>query len=383
MAYSNRNLQKIAGALMNPATDSLVRSQGKAAEHAHLQESFWLDLLPAAVYVCESSGSVKWFNRHATELWGYSPQDSHELPCASFRFYYTESTAANQLDTPVKEVMKTGIPVHNREAFIERPDGTRLTVRVNIAPIRDPYGEVIGTINCFQDITHQKEAERRKDEFISVASHELKTPITSQKIYLELLRLQLMNNKDEKGLALLSKIMGQTDKITRLVNDLLNVTKIEAGMISMDEGRFDLDKCLHELVKEVQPVNPKHIIEVEGSIGTEVPGDETRIQQVITNLISNAVKYSPEADRVKITLYNDGENAVVAVRDYGIGISAEHQERVFERFFRVTGPNETAFPGMGVGLHLSADIVRRHNGRIWLESRLGEGSVFYFSLPLA
>ncbi len=227
-----------------------------------------------------------------------------------------------------------------------------------------------------------QEAITLRDEFITVASHELKTPVTSVKIFTQILKKHSEQIGDQKAVQHLSKMDLQISKLTELIYDLLNVSKIQAGKIEFRKEFFDFDKAVTEIVDILQQSETKHIIKIIGSTHKKIFADEERIGQVVNNLISNAFKYSPNSDKVVIRLKADKINVYVEVQDFGIGMEQEHLERIFERFYRIYGNPETSFSGLGIGLYISAEIIRRHNGKLWVESNPGKGSTFYFSLPI-
>lgn len=221
-----------------------------------------------------------------------------------------------------------------------------------------------------------------RDDFISVASHELKTPVTSVKMFTQVLKKHSEQIGDTKAVTALSKMDKQINKLTELIYDLLNVSKIQAGRMEFREEWFDFDKGVKELVDILQQSESKHTIKVLGSTKKKVLGDEERIGQVINNLVSNAVKYSPKADKVIIRLKSDKNNVYVAVEDFGIGMHNDHLNRIFERFYRVYDTTDKTFPGLGIGLYISSEIVKRHGGKLSVESNVGKGSTFYFSIAI-
>jgi PAS domain S-box-containing protein len=238
-------------------------------------------------------------------------------------------------------------------------------------------------IQCnIRDITERKELEQRKDEFISMASHELKTPVTSLKGFLSLLQRRLTTQEDENGLHYLARMNAQVNKLTKLINDLLDISKMQTGQLVYREERFDLDALAQEIVENVQGTTQTHRLLLEGQIQAEAFGDRDRIGQVLINLLNNAIKYSPQADTVLVHVTQDQNQAHVSVQDFGIGIAKEHQHKIFERFYQVTDPEEKTYPGLGIGLYISCEIVKRHGGQLWVESKKGEGATFHVTLPL-
>lgn len=248
--------------------------------------------------------------------------------------------------------------------------------------IDDATGRVELAITIFSDITESFEVQQRKDEFISMASHELKTPVTSLKGFTQVLQRRLLKQGDEQGLHYLNRMDAQLNRLTRLVGDLLDVSKMQAGKLTLDIESFELDALVQETVENVQATTSTHEIIVVGGTGECILGDRDRLGQVFINLLTNAVKYSPRADKVTVHLSRKEHQAIVNVQDFGIGIDASHHQKIFERFYQVTDPEERTYPGLDMGLYISSDIVERHHGRMWVESRKGKGSTFSVALPL-
>jgi signal transduction histidine kinase len=165
-----------------------------------------------------------------------------------------------------------------------------------------------------------------------------------------------------------------------LVSDILHVNRIESGRLELNKKEFDLNKLIKKIVIDFQFSSEKHFVEANGKIKGKVFGDPERIEQVVSNLISNAIKYSPDSEKVIINLTQNKNEAIISVVDYGIGISKIDQKRIFERFYRIRENNQKE--GFGLGLYIASEIIKRHNGKIWLKSTEGEGSTFYFSLPI-
>jgi PAS domain S-box-containing protein len=219
----------------------------------------------------------------------------------------------------------------------------------------------------------------KKDEFIALASHELKTPITSIKGYLQ---ISARSEKEEMGRKFIGKALTQVDKLNSLVTDLLDSSKIVAGKIQFNFERFDLSKLLMEVIDTFKHTIVTHEVIVSGNQGVYmVYADLQRIEQVIINLLSNAVKYSPKADKVYVTTSSGSGIVTVSIKDEGMGISSSQKNMIFTRFYRADGPSNIS--GLGLGLYLSKEIVVRHQGNIDVNSEVGKGSDFYFSLPLA
>ena len=233
-----------------------------------------------------------------------------------------------------------------------------------------------------EEIEFRKKAETKKDEFISIASHELKTPLTSVKGYVQLLERSVDKGDMVTVKKHLKKAQGQLDKLNELIADLLDISKIESGKLKFNKKHFALDNLLDSVLEIMHQSNPEYqIIKTGSAAAQELYADETRIEQVIINFLTNAIKYSPGQNKIQITVNIDCDQVYVGVRDFGIGIEEKQQKSVFDKFYRV---EETAihFQGLGIGLYISAEIIRRHGGEIGVHSTPGEGSEFYFILPL-
>ena len=217
----------------------------------------------------------------------------------------------------------------------------------------------------------------KKDEFIALASHELKTPLTTIKGYLQLLAKK---KQDRVNALFIEKTLDQVAKLNALIADLLDVSKIEAGKLQFNLEHFDLRLLLKEVMETFPYTYKTHkIIFHDANEPAIVYADKQRIEQVINNLLTNAIKYSPAADLVEISLFKDAEVVTVRVKDYGIGLKEEHKSKIFTRFYRADGVVNVS--GLGIGLHLTKEIIDRHNGQIGVESTFGVGSEFYFTLP--
>lgn len=232
------------------------------------------------------------------------------------------------------------------------------------------------------DIEERIAADKRKDEFIGIASHELKTPVTSLKAYTEILQVNLEFLQDAKVTEMLSKMNKQVDKLTGLIVDLLDVTKIQTGEMAYDYEAFDFDTLIYEIVEEMQRTTKNHEIIFEAGKCDGVKADKNRLSQVVTNLISNAIKYSPAGGKILITSDCTDHKVRLKVQDFGIGIPDKEKEKIFHRFFRVPGKNKQhTFPGLGLGLYISESIIKRHGGEMSFTSTEGSGSMFSFWLP--
>jgi signal transduction histidine kinase len=187
---------------------------------------------------------------------------------------------------------------------------------------------------------------------------------------------------ETKYAAMMEKIDKQVNKLTYLISDLLDVTKINSGRLQFNTSTFNFDEVVEEVAQDIQTISPRHRLFLDLKFNGKLTADKDRLMQVIINLINNAIKYSPDAAEVKISTERSDHNVILRVEDYGIGIAEEKQAMIFEQFYRVSGNKEHTFPGLGLGLYISSNTITRMGGRIWVNSIEGKGSTFCFSLPL-
>ncbi|HTE23522.1 chemotaxis protein CheB [Flavitalea sp.] len=243
-------------------------------------------------------------------------------------------------------------------------------------------GDPVQAAGVSFDVTDRKLSDNHKDEFIAIASHELKTPITSISSYTELLKDMVEEENIGSAKEILPRLGAQVERLTGLVTDLLDVTKINEGQMKLHREKIDINELIKKSVGEIQRTLKKHQLQLNLQPCPQVLADVNRIEQVVLNLISNAVKYSPEAAKIDISTRKSEDKVVVSIQDFGIGMPEVTRKKVFERFFRDNDNTIPTSPGMGLGLFIAADIIKRHGGEIWVESEQGKGSIFYFSLPV-
>ncbi len=248
--------------------------------------------------------------------------------------------------------------------------------------IQSEVGEEL-ILLAMQDITEQTLLQKRNDSFMSMASHELKTPVTTIKTLVQILQKQYEKSDNKTLVEYLARMGQQIDQLTKLVTDLLDVSKIKADKFELEEKTFDFDPLASELVKSCQFLSLQHTIVLQGSTNAKVCGDRNAIGRVFTNIIVNAIKCSPNADTIIVTLTHTKKDVRVSIQDFGIGIAEGHKDKIFQRFFQVGNESGQNFAGLGIGLYISQAIMAQHKGRIWVESKEGDGSTFFFTLPKA
>ncbi|PWS26328.1 PAS domain-containing sensor histidine kinase [Pedobacter yonginense] len=286
-----------------------------------------------------------------------------------------------QLRKLLTDILPTNNPVEDFEVEHDFPHIGRKLMLLNAHRIEleGQYKDQI--LLAIEDITERREIERRKDDFLSIASHELKTPLTTIKGYVQAMERMVPKDSGARFLGFLSKTAKYLDRLNNLIAELLDVSRIQTGNLKLHKVPFDFDKMVKETVEAIQTATQNHNIIIEGFSGVQVPADESHIAQVLTNLLSNAIKYAPESGQVHVYISKVSNYVKLSVTDSGIGISPEDQKKIFERFYRA-GDIQQRFPGMGIGLYICEQIIKNHDGTLWVESEKEKGSTFSFTLPI-
>jgi PAS domain S-box-containing protein len=344
---------------------------------------------------------VSW-NAGAERLYGYSATEVVGQPIAII----IPPDHPDELPS-IMNRLKRGERIEHYETQRVRKDGTRLTVSLTISPIRDDTGTIVGASAIARDVTERRrveaereqllareqaalaeaqEALRLRDVFLSVAAHELKTPLTSLLGNTQLLQRRL----EREGLLVgphakvTQVIVEQAQRLNKMMNALLDVSRIATGQLSIEPAPVDLCALVQCIVDEVQPALDKHTVECPLPEETVlIDGDVLRLEQVLYNLVANAIKYSPQGGPVVVRLERDGDQARIVVRDRGMGIPKTDQPQLFQRFYRASNAHSEHLSGMGIGLFVVKEIVGLHGGTVEVSSTEGEGSTFTVTMPLS
>lgn len=306
-------------------------------------------------------------------------------------------TAFPDMDSRLLEIVRNVATKGERFMANEFPmlldwDGNNKPYTKYINLVYEPILESDGKPNglmCFgHDITELvvnrkklEEASSSKDEFISIASHELKTPITSIKAYTQILEQRFKKSNDGQSAEMVGKMDIQIDKLSCLIEDLLDVTKIDSGKMGLRKTFFDFNKCITDIIENMQLTTTRHKISKNLARLKHIYGDKDRLSQVFVNLISNAIKYSPDTKRIEVKTKTKDDILTLSIRDFGVGLSVKDSKKIFERLYRVKGPSHI-YPGLGLGLYIASKIIKQHDGEIWVESKKGKGATFYVTLPI-
>ena len=358
------------------------------------------DLCPVAVYSCDASGVIENFNHRAVELWGREPApgDTDERFCGSFKLYRPDGTFMPHEQCPMAEVISgTLAQVCDGEVLIERPEGSRVTVIVNIRPLKNARGEVTGAINCFYDITERKQAEeqlreyaakladsdRRKNEFMAMLGHELRNPLATIRSGLQIMRLNDPPNAN-RVTALMER---QLDYLVGIVDDLLDVNRISQGKVELRRARIDLAMIVHTAVETTRSLSERMGHELVLTLPSEpiyVNVDPLRLAQVLGNLLGNACKFTDKGGLITLSVELEDKQAVIRVRDNGIGIAGDQLPRIFDMFMQADVSIERSATGLGIGLALVRSLVEMHGGTVEAHSAgLGWGSEFVVRVPVS
>jgi len=336
--------------------------------------------LPVGVIITDAHGKLQLTNKQLDTILGMRmPLDftfgKDSLP------YKVNGKKINPSQSPLVKALTSGKAVTNKEYAFEKSPGIVTSLQVSSTPIHNRQGKVIAAASIVTDISSQKELEKRKDDFVNMASHELKTPITSMKLYIDSLLKQLTAYNDPKAIKTLTGIKYQTERLQELVSDLLDVSRLQTGKLSFRKEKFDIVGLIQETIDHLQ-ASAKQQIVFQQSSPILITADKFRMYQVLTNLITNAAKYSAADTIISLAIKKHTSAITIQITDKGIGINKEQQKKIFDRLYQVTDPKEKTFPGLGMGLYITKEIIKRHKGKIWVESVIGKGSTFYITLPI-
>jgi PAS domain S-box-containing protein len=346
-----------------------------------------LEQLPVGVSVYDSEGQTVLLNSVMRRFLGEAMPSRDPERMHQWRSLKSDGTLLPPDEWPDSRALRGEKVVPGVEFLFTDDEGYETWTYITAVPLRDGEGRIVGAIAVVQDISARKQDEQRKDEFMALASHEMRTPLTaikgfSQSLLRSLAATEISDERTIRMKRALHVINTKTDLLNQLINDMLDVSRIERSELSLQQESFDLAQLVNQVVSnqslsaqdfEFTSDIPPHSVLVNG--------DRQRIEQVVTNLIDNAVKYSADSRKVDVRVEAHPNEAVVSVTDYGMGIPAYEQERVFERYFQATNVTVAHHSGLGLGLYISHGIIDRHGGRMWLKSAVGQGSTFYFALP--
>lgn len=358
----------------------LVRRSERGLEGRSAEVRATVDSMADAVLLVDGRSRIVEANRAAVNLLGAASKQDILGPLEAWgRRYQLRSPDGTPVpfDRYASVRALGGDPNPRYGAVLRRADGTDVFVSVSAAPVDRPGGGPL-VVAVLRDESATRRLDEQRDEFLSTAAHEFKTPLAVVKAYAQLLR-----RRDEPDREALAVIERQVDRLSRLVQQMLDASRLRLDGGHARLERFDLSALADEIVSGLRPAAPRHALRIRAEGPAPVLGDRDRIARVLTCLLDNAVRFSPSGGDVEARVEATDAEVSVAVRDQGVGIPAERQDHVFERFYRAHAGTPQDYGGLGLGLDLAREIVERHGGRIWFESVPGAGSTFHFSLPAA
>lgn len=369
-------LQRLPSAVIN----SLEKRRLKEEQQASLERlSLHIENTPLGFIEWNDQGLAISWSKRAEEIFGWTGKDFIKIPENWFSQAYGED--APWVSKIIDQLISGEVERNKIQHRNVTKDGRMIWCEWFNSVLKDKNGKVKTIMSLVQDITEQKQLERQKDDFLSMASHELKTPVTTIKAYGQIAESMLEENGDEATLSVIKRMGAQINKLTSLIGNLLDFTRIQIGKLLYNNSFFDFNELVKEVTIDMQKTSYAHEIKYEPGTEVKVFGDKDKLAQVLNNLISNAIKYSPGADKISIYTQLEKNGIELSVQDFGIGISAENQQNIFQQFFRVIGDSPSTFPGLGIGLFICSEIIARHRGRIWVDSVPGKGSIFHTWLP--
>ena len=329
------------------------------------------------VFTTDKKGTISSWNAGAQKLFGYKEKEI--IGKNASLIFRQKDINKHKLQNELQKVTLKGKVIVER--YHVHKDGSEFWASGLIFPLGDEKDISRGFTFIARDLTEKVEFEKRKDDFISTATHELKTPITSMKLYAQVVEQEIKKSGNKSNLRSVVVLNKQLTKVMALMDYLLDVDKIRKGKLELKKIIFDMNKLIKETIEMIQIVSLKHVIIHEGKVNKKIYGDKNRLGQVLANLITNAVKYSPSAEKVIVRSDNNTQETVISVKDFGFGISKTEQSRISGRFFRTSAAIEHKVDGIGLGLYVAKQIIKGHKGKLWFESEVDKGSTFYFSLP--
>jgi two-component system CheB/CheR fusion protein len=319
------------------------------------------------------------YSPRLAEIFGHRSEKAVTLE--EIRKQVNEDDLKNIVLNAYYESLETGNYLY--EVRIYWPDGSLHWIKVQGIVLMDEKKQPVRLLGTMVDITESKRDEIRKNDFIAMASHELKTPLTSLKAYLQILSKKAVQSNDSFVDNALLKANIQVNKMTNLIHGLLDISKLESDKLRLKIEDFEINKLIEDITAETNLANPDRIFKFESDETLTIAADKEKIGQVISNFLSNAIKYSEKGSKITITQKRINGSVLVSVTDEGIGIKPKDQEKLFQRFYRVENEKMKNISGFGIGLYLASEIVQRHKGKIGVNSEEGKGTTFYFSLPLS
>jgi len=333
-------------------------------------------------------GTITSWNPAATKMFGYE-----EAETIGKNISIIIPPDRLEEETLIIENIRNGKKIDHFETVRIAKDGSKKNISLTVSPLKNNRGKIVGASKIARDISLKIENQKQlqlyterlqelikyKDEFMTMASHELRTPLTVILANLQILQLMM---QDDPRIKFINKTLNQVLKLSGLITQLLNVSEIQSGRLELNLSVFNINKLIKDVIENVQQTTNSHRLIYKTVINKIfINGDREKIEQVIVNLLGNAIKYMPSGGDNIVKLQEKKADLLVSIEDKGVGIPKNDLENIFQRFYRVSG-TPSSFSGSGIGLYISSEIIKMHHGKIWAESNMESGSVFYFSIPI-
>lgn len=380
--------RELAHALAESRELAAVTAEARRrVEAAHADLLATVETVPAALMIFDTDGSVRLRNRAATEVLGIEPRNPalRKNYWGQFKRIALDGSLMPPADWVSSRALR-GETVSNQELEIHHPDGRVFPILASGAPLRNQQGQVAGAVVAFQDISRLRELDRMKDEFVSIVSHELRTPLTSIRGALQLVIGEPGSVPDQEHRALLHIALNNCERLVRIVNDILDVSKIESGSLVLNRKPVSVAELIRQSLDVVRGPARAAGVRLDANVSATVPPvmvDPDRIVQALVNLLSNAVKFAPADSTVTVAVTGTEHQVMVVVSDQGEGIAPENLNRLFRKFQQVDSSSSRRKGGTGLGLVITKVIVEQHGGRVFVDSELNKGTRFSFTLPAA
>ncbi len=377
-------------------TMQVAESLTKQLDGSELKQQLMLGAIADSVVAVDRDRKVVIFNNAAQKVTGWDDTSAKGIYYnLIFKLHDQNDAELTPQTDPFMQVMAASQSLTTDSYYMLDKNNRKIAFSIAIAPTLDAHGEVNGAIGIFHDISDQKALARERNEFISTASHEMRTPVAAIEGYLSMAMNPQLATIDPRAKSFVDKAHEASLHLGKLFRDLLSVTKIEDHRLTIKVAQFNLTDLLHNVINEMDIIARNKTITIESPFAATAEGaakvlvpayyvkaDPDRIREVLNNLIDNAIKYSQPSGKVQVVITADQHFAQVRISDSGIGISPEDQKHLFQKFYRVNNSFTREVGGTGLGLYIARNLIELFGGKIWLESEEGKGSSFYFTLPI-
>jgi signal transduction histidine kinase len=349
----------------------------------------WLEVSPflilsninQLILTIDTKGRIIQVNQFSEKLLKKTPKDLLGMPINSLLFLRdSDKTKTNHCMQLIKLVLARGKSMTFDSFSVVINNKQELTDTISVVPIYS-QNAIVGANLFLRDTRKEKVKEKQKEDYFSMLFHELKSPLTSVKAYNQILAGRFSDTTDENKVLFLN-MDRQLDRLTKLVNDFFELSRIHSGKMNLQKEYFNIDDFIHGIITTMKITHKNRIFKIQGTTNSFIYADRDKIEQILLNFLTNAMKFSPENKEIVVHITSDSKKVTIGVQDYGKGIDPRFHKRIFEKFFQV-GPISKQKIGLGIGLSITSTIIKAHAGRVWVDSHLGKGSTFYFSLPVS